>query len=252
MQPQTPRVVLLGASNLAMGLELAVDAARAQLGGPVEVLAALGRGRSWGARSRFLVRELPGIDACGLWRELERRPAASMQFVALDLGNDLAFGSSAAQVALWIELALERLVARGARGTLTGLPLARLERLSPRQFEVLKRVLFPFHAIERERLLAEARELEARSRDLARKFGLAHVELEERWYGADPIHFARQSRREVWRRLVGAWGEPREVGAPVARRSGRLWYESAQVLGLATGASQPCARLADGTTFSLY
>jgi hypothetical protein len=252
MQPQTPRVVLLGASNLAMGLELAVDAARAQLGGPVEALAALGRGRSWGARSRFLVRDLPGIDACGLWRELARRPAAPTWFVALDLGNDLAFGSSAAQVAAWIEVSLERLVARGARGTLTGLPLARLERISPRQFDVLKRILFPFHAIERERLLQEARELEQRSREIARKFGLVHVALEDRWYGLDPIHFAREARLEVWRRFVGAWGEAHGIAARDAPRSGRLWYESAKVLGFTTGKPQPCARLADGTTFSLY
>ncbi|MBM3986865.1 MAG: hypothetical protein FJ294_02785 [Planctomycetes bacterium] len=252
MQPQTPRVVLLGASNLALGLELAVDAARAHLGGPVEVLAALGRGRSFGARSRFLVRELPGIDACGLWRELELREAAPSWFVALDLGNDLAFGSSAAEVAAWVEVSIERLVARGARGTLSGLPLAKLEHISPRQFEVLKRVLFPFHAIERERLLQESRELEARTRELARRFGLAHVELEERWYGLDPIHFARAARHEVWRRFVAAWGEPRGIAVADATRSGRLWYESAKVLGLATGRPQPCARLTDGTTFSLY
>lgn len=252
MQPQTPRVVLLGASNLAMGLELAAEAAREHFGGPVEILAAGGRGRSWGERSRFLVRELAGIDSCGLWAELERRPAAPTWFLALDLGNDLAFGSPAEQVGDWIERSLERLVARGARGTISGLPLARLEAIPPWQFDVLKRVLFPFHEIERERLMAQARDLERRSQELARKLGLAHVALEAEWYGADPIHFSRRARAAVWRRLVGAWGEPRGARAPAAARAGRLWYESASVLGFAIRRPQPCARLADGTTFSLY
>jgi hypothetical protein len=252
MTSQTPRVVLLGASNLALGLELAVDAARAHFGGPVEVLAALGRGRSYGMRSRFLVRSLSGIDSCGLWRELERRPRAPTWFVATDLGNDLAFGARAEVVEAWVERAIARLRACGAQGVLTGLPLARLERLSAREFEIYKRVLFPFQRMERETLLAEARELERRSLGLAARHGLAHVALEERWYGVDPIHFARGARPEVWRRLIAKWGLAPRGLALASRRSGWLWYESAHVAGLALGRAQPCARLEDGTTFSLY
>lgn len=252
MQPQTPRVVLLGASNLAMGLGLAVDAARAQLGGSVEVLAAPGRGRSYGTRSRFLVRELVGIGDCGLWSELARRTPAPTYFVATDLGNDLAFGSSAREVEAWVESALARLVERGARGVLTGLPLARLERLGPREFELFRRVIFPFHRLDRVRVLAEARELEERSKELARRLGLAHVRLEERWYGADPIHFSRGAREEVWRTLVAPWAVASAAPPASAARSGWLWYERARVAGLSVGRAQPCARLADGTTFSLY
>ena len=252
MQPQTPRVVLLGASNLAMGLGLAVDAARAQLGGSVEVLAAPGRGRSYGTRSSFLVRELVGIGDCGLWAELGRRPAAPTWFVATDLGNDLAFGSSAQQVEAWVERALARLVERGARGVVTGLPLARLERLRAREFELFRRLLFPFHRIDRARVMAEARELEERSKELARRLGIAHVRLEERWYGADPIHFARGVRAEVWRTLVAPWAAASSVPSAQTARSGWLWYERSRVAGLPVGRAQPCARLADGTTFSLY
>jgi len=63
------RAVLLGASNLTLALPTLVDDLRRAAGGPVEVLAACGRGRSYGAWSHLLfVRHLPGITGCGLWR----------------------------------------------------------------------------------------------------------------------------------------------------------------------------------------
>jgi len=58
--------VLLGASNLAIGLDAVLRAAASRLGAPLEVLAALGRGRSYGTDSWFLVRRMPGIADCGM------------------------------------------------------------------------------------------------------------------------------------------------------------------------------------------
>lgn len=252
MHSQRPRVVLLGASNLAQGLEVATAAARARLGGPVEVLAACGRGRSYALESRFLTRVLPGIESSGLWAALAQRAPAETHVLATDLGNDLAFGASAARIEGWLERVLGRLAHPGVRGVLTGLPLAKLERVSPREFALWKCVFFPTRRIEREALLEEARELEERSSALARRLGFTKVALDPAWYGRDPIHYARAKRSEVWRSLVEPWGAAVGAAPPDAERSGWLWYERVRLLGIPTGRPQPCARLTDGTTFSLY
>ena len=73
MTSQVGRVVALGASNLTRGFQTVVDSARSVWGPGVEVLAALGHGRSYGAPSRFIARTLPGILKSGLWAELQRR-----------------------------------------------------------------------------------------------------------------------------------------------------------------------------------
>ena len=66
------RLVLLGASNVRRGLPIVVETARAAWP-RLEILGAFGHGRSYGARSRVLVRELPAILDCGLWDALTAR-----------------------------------------------------------------------------------------------------------------------------------------------------------------------------------
>src|SRR5262245_22793414 len=71
------RVVALGASNLTLGFQNVVATARTAWGPGVEVVAALGHGRSYGANSTVVIRTLPGILQSGLWRKLESLPAAT-------------------------------------------------------------------------------------------------------------------------------------------------------------------------------
>jgi hypothetical protein len=73
------RVVALGASNLTRGFRAVVSTARDTWGPQVEVMAALGHGRSYGAHSRLAFRRLPGILESGLWSELESRPRLPSQ-----------------------------------------------------------------------------------------------------------------------------------------------------------------------------
>jgi hypothetical protein len=250
MPSQTPRLVLCGASNLTLGLGLAVDLARARLGGPVDVLAACGLGRSYGVESRVLTRVLPGIDRCGLWSALATRPPTHC--VVTDLGNDLAYGTAAKVVARWLEGTLERLSVPGARGSVGGLPLASLRAIGNFEFQFWKAVLFPSRPIERARLLAEAEELEAHAQELAKKFGWSFVESDPSWYGRDPIHHARSQRERAWRALLAPLGGEPAAPLQLSARRGRLEYAEVRRLGMRMGRPQPCATLADGTTFSLY
>lgn len=250
MPSQTPRLVLCGASNLTLGLELAVDLARARLGGPVDVLAACGLGRSYGVESRVLTRALPGIDRSGLWNALATR--APTHCVVTDLGNDLAYGTEAKVVARWLESTLERLSVPGVRGSVGGLPLASLRAIGSFEFQFWKAVLFPSRPIERARLLAEAEALEAHAKELATKFGWSFVESDPSWYGHDPIHHARSQRERAWRALLAPLGGDLAATLQRSTRRGRLEYAEVRRLGVRMGRPQPCARLADGTTFSLY
>ena len=91
------RVVALGASNLTRGFQTVVATSRAEWGPNVEVLAALGHGRSYGVPSRLVVRTLPGILESGLWHGLESRPEVATRGLVTDVGNDILYGSSAEQ-----------------------------------------------------------------------------------------------------------------------------------------------------------
>ena len=247
----TQRAVLLGASNLRASLPLVVNLLRRRAGGPVEVLAACGHGRSYGAWSRFLgIRHLPGIAGCGLWQALEDRPAPSTLALLTDAGNDLVYGAEVPEIARWIEICLDRLARRRAQVVLTLLPLARLERLSPWEVRVAVSLLFPGRRAPWPALLERARELDERLRRMGREHGARLVEPEASWYGIDPIHLRRSRRREVWERLTGAAGSPAADGRQV--RLPLLGAETLRLAGRTLRTPQPAAHLADGTTVALY
>lgn len=253
------RAILLGASNLTMGLPLVVDGLRLRAGGPVQVLAACGQGRSYGAWSRFFfVRGLPAILDCGLWRELDRLPPLPTVALVTDVGNDLIYGVDAATVASWVEACLGRLAGQGAETVLTLLPLPRLERLTPGQYLVARSLLFPGRGVPWPRLQAEARELDARLRRIGTERGVPLVEPEASWYGIDPIHVRRSLRREVWDRVFSLW--PVASMGPSGRESPPQGRCRPPLFGAACfrlfetefRRPQPAVRLDDGTTLSLF
>jgi hypothetical protein len=255
--PSAPRVALLGASNLAQGLRVALEEARARLGAPLHAFGALGRGRSYGAHSWFLVRRMPGILECGLWSRLAQLEGGLTHALVTDVGNDLPFGRTPQTILEWVGEALARLERLGARCTVTGLPMQNLRALSPAAFGFWRRVIFPSHEVSREALLADAEALDAGLRELCARRGHAHVAPDPGWYGIDPVHLARARRREAWRAILAPWraggmsdgctAEPAGWPDPLLLVPERRW-----VLGLEQRGGQPCARTADGSTLSLY
>ena len=250
------RAVLLGASNLRASLPLVVNLLRRRCGGPVEVLAACGHGRSYIAWSRFLgIRHLPGIAGCGLWQALEDRPSRPTLALLTDAGNDLVYGAEVPEIVRGIAACLERLAARQARVVLTLLPLARLERLSPWEVRLAVALLFPGRRAPWPALLERARELDERLRRLGREHGVRIVEPEASWYGIDPIHLRRGRRREVWERLTGDAGAAdgaSPAAGPVQFRIPLLGAETLRLAGRTLQTSQPAVHLPDGTTVALY
>jgi hypothetical protein len=137
------RVVAIGASNLTRGFQTVVSTARTAWGPDVEVVAALGHGRSYGATSAFLVRRLPGILECGLWQRLDDAPPVPTRALVTDVGNDILYGVPAARILAWVDEAVTRLATVTDDIALTGLPMDSIRRLSPRLFLAARTVLAP-------------------------------------------------------------------------------------------------------------
>ena len=201
------RVVLLGASNLTMGLPRVVGRLRAGWSEELHVFAAHGHGRSYGAWSRVLVRSLPGIVNCDLWPDLERSAAADAPVSALvtDVGNDLIYGSSPENIAGWVEQCLEKLADRRAEIVLTLLPMESVRRLSAWRYHLTRMIFFPGGGPAWADMQGQAAELNERLRQVGAAVGAHVVEPPGEWYGFDPIHVRHSLRNEAWGRILSGW-----------------------------------------------
>jgi hypothetical protein len=202
MEPEIGRVVALGASNLTRGFHTVVCTARAVWGPAVEVLGALGHGRSYEVPNRFLVRTLPGILESGLWQQLERLPALPTRGLITDVGNDILYGFSVAQTLAWVKETVDRLKRFTQDIVLTDLPVASIQRLSQAKFFLFRSILFPKCRLSLEEVVERVEEVNAGLASLAAARGLKFFRLRAEWYGFDPIHIRPSFWRHAWREIL--------------------------------------------------
>jgi hypothetical protein len=252
--PAPGRIIALGASNLTRGIHTVVSAAHQAWGPQVEVLAALGHGRSYGAHSRFLARRLPGILECGLWRALEARAPLPARALVTDIGNDILYGFSVQQTLEWVEESLLRLRRLTDDVTVTDLPLDSIRRLSNGSFLAFRSVLVPSCRLSFRTVLERAEAIDAGLRDLAIARGARLFHLKPDWYGLDPIHIRPGLWSEAWREILGI-----PPGTTAERRSrlgaARLYLmrpERRWLFGIEQFTPQDGMTLASGATVRLY
>lgn len=200
------RVVALGASNLTRGFATVVATARAAWGPQVELLAALGHGRSYGAHSSVLFRRLPGILESGLWRQLESSPLVPTRALVTDVGNDILYGFSAEQILAWVDEAVARLSRFTKDIVLTDLPLASIRGLSRAKFLVFRSILVPACRLSLDEAVATSERVDAGLGELAAARGVRLFHLEPSWYGVDPIHIRPSRWRPAWQAILGSPG----------------------------------------------
>jgi hypothetical protein len=217
MESGIARVVALGASNLTRGFATLVSTARTVWGPDVQILAALGHGRSYGARSRVGFRSLPGILESGLWHKLDSLPEIPTRALVTDVGNDILYGYTTEQTLAWVEETLRRLKQVTKDITLTDLPYASIRRLSRGKFLIFRSILFPSSRLSLDEVLKTAESVFAGLANLAADHGVRFFHLDPAWYGIDPIHI----RPAFWRR---AWQDILDVHAPSNRKYG-VWIE---------------------------
>lgn len=258
--PPPRRAVLLGASNLTRSISTAVATAQFVCGGPLDVLVAHGHGRSYGMVSSVLGRSLPGIIECGLWPALAARDRAPTAALITDIGNDLFYGAAPERIAGWVESCLDRLAQAGAKVTLARMPVVNLDRVSPWQYQLVRRLLFPGCRLSLAGLSERALALDELLQRLARERCCAWVEPEPRWYGFDPIHVRMRWWPHAWETWLAPWSPQRfQASAPQVRGSLARWMrlrrcapERRAWFGFEQRRAQPALRLDDGTSLSFF
>lgn len=255
--PPQRRVVLIGASNLSRGLPTLIELARRGWREPLDVVAAPGRGRSYGLTSRLLGRQLPSLTTCGLWSALDAGPRLPTSALVTDVGNDIVYGVPVEQLLRWVEEVLDRLRRHEAQTTVTSLPLAALSGLSPGRYKVLRSLIFPGFRITLAEALERAQAVDAGLRRLAERYGATFVEARGAWYGIDPIHIRRPHWSAAWGEIVSTWQPPH--GIERVRVAPWTWFASQlqqpaerRLWGFTQRRLQPSATLADGTRVSIY
>ena len=264
--PPVARVVVLGASNVARGIGTIVDVARETFGSPVEILTAMGHGRSYGLTTSIPFRTLDGILHSGLWRALASRPPLPTCAILTDIGNDLVYGCQPDKVIGWIDECMQRL--RAVMGVaseaapamlLTGLPLASIARVGQLRFLAFRNALFPKSNLQLVAAQRYALELDTAVRQLALQHSAEFIAPDARWYGVDPIHIRVAVQREAWRTIFSAlrkniFSTPANVRSPWREwcRIMLVRPEQSRVLFRARQVAQPSVVLRDGTSISFY
>ena len=215
MSADVGRVVALGASNLTRGFRTVVATARSVWGRDVEVLAALGHGRSYGAPSTFLFRTLPSILKSGLWSELDRRVPMTTRALVTDVGNDILYGFSVERTLGWVEEVLVRLGRVTQDIVLTDLPMTSIRRLSPVKFVAFRSMLVPSCRLTLSQVLNRAERVNEGLAQLSKDYGATLRRLDPRWYGFDPIHMRPSQWRLAWEQILGARSVPGTNGGSV-------------------------------------
>lgn len=252
------RLVLLGASNLRLGLPILLRIARAQLGGPLQVWVAHGHGRSYGMSSSVPGRTLPGIVECDLWNDLTDQPSLPTFALLTDVGNDLLYGVQPAELLDWVEQCIVRLAAHDAKILITALPKLPISRKSLAQYKVFRTIFFPACRLTFPTVLERAEQTNLGLISIAKRHECSFVEMKEEWYGIDPIHLRRGARKVAWRALLQRLlaGEC-DMDAHVFTLKNRVALELAvpryrRLLGWSQCRKQPSITLNDGTTIAVY
>ena len=203
MKTDITRVVALGASNLTRGLETVVSTARTAWGPDVEVLGALGHGRSYGVESRLVVRTLPGILESGLSDTLSELPPAVTRGLVTDVGNDILYEFPAPTILEWVEEAVDRLQQVTDDIGVPDLPLHTIRGLSTPAFLMFRTIFAPQCRLSFAQVLETAERVNAGLESIAMSRQIQFVRMEPAWYGLDPIHIRPGWWQPAWQRILG-------------------------------------------------
>ncbi|HWA97712.1 MAG TPA: hypothetical protein VG713_04445 [Pirellulales bacterium] len=252
------RMVLLGASNLTRAIGTVVSTARANVGEPLDLLVAMGFGRSYGMRTMFLGRELPGILDCGLWRALESRAPLPTVALITDIGNDVLYHAAPEQIVDWVNRCVDRFERIGARVVITELPVCNFAALSWLRYMFFRTVYVPMCRLSIRETIERATEVNRRVEQLAAQRGLTLVNQSAQWYGLDPIHIRRAHWSKAWRNMIAPLIDTDTsfdealLNETLGLRLKLATPEERRLIGLARRREQPVMRFDDGSRVSIY
>lgn len=252
------RVILLGASNVARSFPLIVNLAQELWQEPIEIMAAIGHGRSFGQSSQVFGRKISGIFSCQLWDDLAARRSLPTSALVTDIGNDLLYGTSPKQLLEWVSGCLDRLALADAQTIVSRPPVSNIERIGNAKFLFFRSLFFPRSCLT---LAAAKDSVAAVDRELIELAGIQNITaipVENEWYGLDPVHIRRRKSADAWREILANWQGTQQSQRVVRPSFWRAAYLRSLPpldrawLGVSRCRAQPSGVLPNGTTISLY
>ncbi len=170
----------------------------------MDVYAACGMGRSYVSWSRFGVRRLPGIQDCGLWKELaaagnsrhlsshsQAQIEIPVRVLVTDIGNDLVYGRTPEETINAVRNSLDQIrnCFPQSRITATELPLESVNDLGGLRFRITRSLLFAGCRLSLSDVKSLAFELNERLVELCDRYRIPTVKPEPVWYGLDRSMF---------------------------------------------------------------
>lgn len=249
------RVILLGASNLTLSLRLIIHLMQQRVGGPSEILVAAGHGRAYGAFTQMLLRGLPGIAECGLWRQLGSMEPRPTYALLTDIGNDILYGLSSERILCAVERCITQLQQQSTHIVVTSLPMASIENLSERRYTFFRNIFYPSSRLSRNETLDCAREVHAGLVDMTSRLHFKLYEPAPIWFGWDGIHVGYWQRKAFYRDVLQHFPIPDDKPESIedAEKFLLTWQRRPEfayktILGRAIYCQQPSGQLADGSS----
>lgn len=249
-------IILLGASNLTLGWSTVADRLVHRFQRPLDILVAMGMGRSYLKWSRFLLRRLPSIRECEIWNHIDQagwnRPPAVL---LTDIGNDLVYGFEIGLIVDEIAACIERLRSTlpGCDIVMSALPIESIASTTSLQFATFRRLLFPGLTMTLPEVQRASDRLNEAVERLAETSAVALRRPKREWFGLDPIHIRRSVRREAFQYLFEGWSLSAggicaaDIPIPGSLPTAQL----RTVLGRTRMTPQPCRRT-ESVTVSAY
>ncbi|MDP2225295.1 hypothetical protein [Nitrosomonas sp.] len=255
------RIILLGASNLTLSLRLVTHLMQQRFSGPSEILAAVGHGRAYGSANQVLLRGLPGINASGLWPQLNSIGVLPTYALLTDIGNDILYESAPEQILRQVEWCVEQLQKQSAQIIVTNLPMASIEDLSERRYTFYRNIFYPFCRLPRSETVSRVRVVYQGLIDMASRRNFTLYEQEPVWFGPDGIHVHYWKRRAFYRDVLKQFAVPgsnnKSASGESRKESGLTWQRRPEfayktLLGRKIHCQQPSGWLADGSSVFKY
>lgn len=251
------RIVLLGASNLVLGIPTIVDIARGIWQQPLEIVAAMGHGRSYGSESWVLGRCLPGILSSGIWESLADRRRLATTALITDIGNDILYGVPVSRISEWLEHCFEQMAPLAEKIVVTELPLESVKSLSQRKFSLIRKIFFPQSRLSLREAISSAYQLNDALSQLAKRYDAAIVKPQNDWYGFDPIHIRRCRVKQAWKKILSPWADDTEPEPAIGNLRQSVYLrclrpKMRRLFGWTQRKKQPAGKLRDGSTVAYY
>lgn len=244
---------------MTLSLRLAIDLMQQRFGGPSEIFTALGHGRAYGVCTQMLLRGLPGIADCGLWRQLDLAEKHPTYALLTDIGNDILYGLPPEQVLRVLEWCIDQLQKHATHIVVTNLPMTSIESLSERRYIFFRNIFYPSCRLSRDETISRARVVHHGLVNMATQRRFKLYEQKPDWLGLDGIHVNYWQRKAFYGDLMDQFYDPGDKPEAVEGKQKFLlaWQQRPEfayktVFGRTVYCQQPSGQLADGSHVCKY